>query len=70
MEGVHIKQYDNGFELRYKPEPIGLTLGTLHVGVDSGYERPEEYRISHFIEHTVMTGGTKRVMIGLINLKS
>lgn len=58
MKGVKVREYDNGFELRYVRLPINTIFGSLVVNAGAGIERPHEYGISHFIEHTVCIGGT------------
>jgi len=61
MDGVKIREYRNGFELRYMKLPLHNIMGSLVVNVGAGYELPHEFGVSHFVEHTVLRGGTSKI---------
>lgn len=61
MIDVNIRKYPNGFELRYANVPLNTIRGSVVAEVGAGYEQPQEYGISHFVEHTVIRGGTTQL---------
>ncbi len=61
MDGVKIREYRNGFELRYMKLPLHNIMGSLVVNVGAGYELSHECGVSHYVEHTVMRGGTSKI---------
>lgn len=69
MEDVKVVKYDNGFELRYLSKPYYKTIASsLVIGVGAGYETPEEYGISHLIEHLAFDKHQERISkVGKLN---
>ena len=53
---------DNGLYVALQETPTKTIAGRLRVKYGSLHEREGEEGLAHFLEHTLMTGGTKNIV--------